>query len=62
LKKRLGDPGPFCLLTISNHRNRILDEMNQDNLDLVGPVQSGDKFLRELNEFQDMENDVFKKE
>jgi len=36
--------------------------MNQDNLDLVGPVQSGDKFLRELNEFQDMENDVFKKE
>jgi hypothetical protein len=42
-------------LTNSNHRNRILDELNQDNLDSVGPVQSGDKFL-------DMENDFFKKE
>ena len=50
------------MLNRRNRRNRILHELNQDNLDSVGPVQSGGKFLRELNEFQDMENDFFKKE
>ncbi len=40
-------------------RVRILDEFNRSTLDPVGPLPGtgGDKFLKELNEMQDLEGD-----
>jgi hypothetical protein len=43
-------------------RDRILDEFNQENLADVGPVggRKGERFLKELNEMQDLERDAGK--
>lgn len=46
-------------------RKRVLDktlnELNQDNLDPVQPVggQKGEKFLAEMNELQEFENELW---
>ncbi len=40
-------------------RDNVLQDFNQSTLDPVGPVggQKGEKFLAELNEIQEFEND-----
>jgi hypothetical protein len=45
-------------------RDRILDEFNRSILDDVGPVggDKGETFLKELNEMQDLEGGVGRKE
>jgi hypothetical protein len=43
---------------------RILSDFNQSTLDPVGPGAgaSGDRFLKELNEMQDLQGDAGRKE
>jgi hypothetical protein len=38
-------------------REKVLDELNRDQMDDVGPVwgDKGEKFLRELHEIQEMQ-------
>ena len=42
-----------------NTRDRALSDFNHDNLDDVGPVAgaSGNRFLQEINEMQNLEHD-----
>ena len=54
-KRVFGDP---------NVRHRILDEPNASALDDVGPVggDTGEKFLKEPNQMQDLGGEVGRKE
>ena len=53
--KRLANP---------ERSNHILDQFNRENMDDVGPLrgEKGEKFLKELNEMQDLEGDAGRKE
>jgi hypothetical protein len=47
----------LTLLKDSSHRERMLQAMNRENLDDVGPLagDKGEKFLSELNKMEDLE-------
>jgi hypothetical protein len=49
----------LALLRDSRHRTRLLDSLNRSTLDDVGPLggDKGEKFLKELNEMQEVEGD-----
>ena len=62
--QRLNKRKAMKRLTDPERRNRILNEFNRDQLDDVAPIggDKGEKFLRELNEMQDFENEAGRKE
>jgi hypothetical protein len=47
----------LALLNDPRRRSRVLDSLNKSSLDDVGPFagDKGEKFLKELNEMQDLE-------
>jgi hypothetical protein len=54
----------LALLNDPRHRTRVLGSLNKSTLDDVGPVggDKGEKFLKELNEMQDLESEAGRKE